>query len=92
MKDWRRVTTNKKMVLGRYIVADPKVCGGRLTFKYTRLDARWVLAYIERGDSPEEVAKAYGLAPIAVQELLDLARQNNRDVFERSVVPPESAT
>src|SRR4051794_35558879 len=39
--------------LGEYIVSAPGVCGGRLTFKYTRLDARWVLAFIEAGESPE---------------------------------------
>ena len=62
--------------LGEHIVSAPHVCGGRLTFKYTRLDARWVLACIEAGESPEAVARDYRLVPEAVQELLRLAADN----------------
>ena len=33
MNNWPDLKVKKKMVLGRYIVADPKVCEGRLTFR-----------------------------------------------------------
>ena len=33
VNDWQKVKTDRKMVLGRYIVADPKVCHGKLTFR-----------------------------------------------------------
>jgi len=35
--------------LGQHIVAAPGVCGGRPTFKYTRLEATMILARLSRG-------------------------------------------
>lgn len=64
--------------LGHYIVAAPGVCGGRPTFKYTRLEATMVLARLARGESVEELVRAYAASQIsaeAIYEAIDLASQ-----------------
>jgi uncharacterized protein (DUF433 family) len=62
--------------LGKYIVAAPGVCGGRPTFKYTRLEVSVILSLVASGEPIEKVVRAYalsGLAPEAVQEAIHLA-------------------
>ena len=59
--------------LGKYVVAAPGVCGGRPTIKYHRLDARHVIGFLERGDSPELIARNYHIPVEAVREASDLA-------------------
>ncbi|MFN8486712.1 MAG: DUF433 domain-containing protein [Caldilineaceae bacterium] len=64
--------------LGQYIVAAPGVCGGRPTFKYTRLEASMILAWLANGETIEEVVKGYArskLTPEAVREAIQLASQ-----------------
>jgi uncharacterized protein (DUF433 family) len=59
--------------LGKYIVAAPGVCGGRLTIKYHRLDALHIIGFLERGDSPELIARNYRIPVAAVNEAVELA-------------------
>lgn len=64
--------------LGNHVVAAPGVCGGRPTFKYTRLEVSFVLAQLATGKTIEQVVQAYSLSrltPEAVQEAIDLANQ-----------------
>lgn len=64
--------------LGKYIVSAPGVCGGRPTFKYTRLEVSAVLALIASGETIEQVVQAYALSqliPEAVREAIRLADQ-----------------
>ena len=59
--------------LGQYVVAVPGVCGGRPTFKYTRLEVSVVLALIAAGETVEQAVQAYalsGLTPEAVREAI----------------------
>ena len=65
--------------LGQYIVAAPGVCGGRPTFKYTRIDVHHVLGLVAAGRTVEQVAHSYDLPVEAVQEALKLAAR----VFDR---------
>lgn len=44
--------------LGKYIVRAPGVCGGRPTFKYTRIEASYILAQLGNGLSPEYLVDA----------------------------------
>lgn len=67
--------------LGEHIVAARGVCGGRPTIKYHRLDARYVVAFVRRGDRPEEVAKNYKIPLAAVNEAVELARVHD---YEKS--------
>jgi hypothetical protein len=41
--------------LGKYIVAAPGICGGRPTFKYTRLEVSVILSLIALGETVEQV-------------------------------------
>ena len=61
--------------LGEYIVAAPGVCGGRPTFKYTRIDVRHALSLLSGGRTVEEVAQSYRVPVAAIQEALDLAAE-----------------
>ena len=64
--------------LGKYIVAAPGVCGGRPTFKYTRLEVSFILALLAAGKTIEQVVQAYSLSrlkPEAIQEAICLANQ-----------------
>jgi uncharacterized protein (DUF433 family) len=64
--------------LGKYVVAAPGVCGGRPTFKYTRLEVSVILSLLASGETVEQVVQAYSLSqltPEAVKEALCLAGQ-----------------
>ena len=65
--------------LGQHIVVAPGVCGGRPTFKYTRIDVRHALGLIATGHTVEQVASGYGIPLQAVQEAIELAA----GVFDR---------
>lgn len=62
--------------LGKYVVAAPGVCGGRPTFKYTRLEVSMILALLESGITVGETIERYSTSKItlkAVQEAILLA-------------------
>jgi uncharacterized protein (DUF433 family) len=64
--------------LGKYVVSAPGVCGGRPTFKHTRLEVSAVLASIASGENIEQVVQAYAHnrpTPEAVREAIRLADQ-----------------
>ena len=64
--------------LGQYIVAAPGVCGGRPTFKYTRLEVSVVLDLLADGWTVEQIVHEYGqsqLTPEAVVEAVRLAKE-----------------
>ena len=67
--------------LGEYVVAARGVCGGRPTIKYHRLDARHIMGFLRRGDTPEEVAENYSIPLEAVHEVIELSRRYD---YERS--------
>ena len=45
--------------LGKYVVAAPKVCGGRPTFKYTRLEVKIILDLMASGWTVEKILSEY---------------------------------
>ncbi len=57
----------------KHIVVAPGICGGRPTFKYTRIDVRHALGLLAAGRTIEQVAMGYSVPVKAVQEALDLA-------------------
>lgn len=62
--------------LGKYVVSAPGVCGGRPTFKYTRLEVSMILSRLAAGKTIEQVVQDYSrshLAPEAVMEAIQLA-------------------
>src|SRR3972149_5083883 len=64
--------------LGKYVVSAPGVCGGRPTFKYTRLEVSMILSRLAAGKTIEQVVQDYArsrLTPEAVMEAIQLANQ-----------------
>jgi uncharacterized protein (DUF433 family) len=59
--------------LGEHIVSAPGVCGGRPTFKYTRIDVHHAMALLSGGWTIDAVAQSYRVPVEAVQEAIDLA-------------------
>lgn len=70
--------TARRKELGRFIVADPKICRGRPTFKGTRVKVVDVLADVERGLSWDFICYRWGDGKIskdAIGEAIHLARR-----------------
>ena len=64
--------------LGKYVVRAPGICGGRPTFKYTRLEPSFILAQLSLGRTVEEVVAAYQPSRVSVEgvyEAIKLANQ-----------------
>jgi uncharacterized protein (DUF433 family) len=60
--------------LGQHIVSAPGICGGRPTFKYTRIDVRHALSLLAAGRSIKQVARGYEIPVEAVQEAIAITR------------------
>ena len=68
--------------IGRYVVIAPGVCGGRPTFKSTRVEVRTILDYLRRGRSIPDVLKSFpSISQAAVEEAIALAAQALTDSF-----------
>jgi uncharacterized protein (DUF433 family) len=77
INDWQKVKTDKKMVLGRYIVADPKICHGKLTFRGTRIFVAHVLEQVAEGMDFESISESWrgSVSHEAIEEAVRLARE-----------------
>lgn len=49
----------KRVELGEYVVADPEICHGQLTFKGTRIMVRSVLFYVGQGKDWDWISQQY---------------------------------
>ncbi len=66
--------TRKRVEFGKYIVADPEICHGQLTFKGTRVLVKDVLYLIAKGKSWDWISDGYhGLPLEAIAEAVRLA-------------------
>ena len=60
--------------IGRYLVIDPQICHGKMTFKGSRVWVEAVLDRIEKGDSVDDVLRNWpDLTREAVEEAIHLA-------------------
>ncbi len=72
-----RTQGEERAELGRYIVAEPAICHGRVTFKGTRVFVADVLADVERGLSWDFIVQRWGggkITKAAIAEAIRLAR------------------
>lgn len=72
----------QRIELGQYMVADPEICHGKLTFKGTRIFVRDVLADVERGLSWDFIMYRWGggkISKAAIAEAVHLARTSFLD-------------
>jgi uncharacterized protein (DUF433 family) len=72
--------SSERVEIGIYLVVDPEICHGQLTFKGTRVPVDTVLTFLGMGDtieqiqedwpniSREAIAEALRLASLALQE------------------------
>lgn len=65
--------------LGDYVVMAPAVCGGRPTFKYTRIEANGALNLMAAGYTLEQIAQRFEVPPQAIAEALRLAALHLRE-------------
>ena len=67
-------------LIGKYIVAALGVCGGRPTFKGTRVEVQTVLDWLCHGLSVGQILEAYPrLSKAAVEEAVQLASRAFRE-------------
>lgn len=63
-----------RRLIGRYLVADPKICHGKLTFAGTRVPVETVLHFLSKGKSMDAILADWPeLTAEAVAEAIELA-------------------
>jgi uncharacterized protein (DUF433 family) len=68
------MSPRKRVEFGKYIVADPEICHGQLTFKGTRIMVKDILYFVARGKSWDWISDGYhGLPHEAIAEAVELA-------------------
>jgi len=83
---------NKRIVINKYIVADPDICHGKPTFKGTRIMVWQVLEMLAEGESFESIRNAF-LTPLTREQIaaaLDYAStltRNNYVVVDTNPIP-----
>ena len=66
----------KRIEINKYIIADPEICHGKLTFRDTRIMVWQVLSMLGHGETIEEILKAFpSLNKKHIQAALDYAGQ-----------------
>ena len=80
----------RALELGNYIVADPKICHGKPTYKGTRIMVWQVLAMLERGESWDYIRQAWPgrVGDEAIAETIHLARASLLDEHGRLAKEP----
>jgi uncharacterized protein (DUF433 family) len=68
---------SKRVELGEYVVADPEICHGQLTFKGTRIMVKSVLFYVGQGKEWDWISEQYfgKVSREAVAEAVKLASE-----------------
>jgi len=64
----------ERVEVGQYLVVDPEICHGQLTFKGTRVPVDTIFAYLEKGYSFEKLHESWPeVQHEAIVEALQLA-------------------
>jgi uncharacterized protein (DUF433 family) len=76
-----------KKKLGRYLVADPKICHGQPTFRGTRILVRDVLEQVAQGTAWASIEKQWrgAVSHAAIAEAVRLANQAFLEQLPESV-------
>jgi len=96
MKSRARTTAGvqqERTAIGRHIVADPRICHGRPTFRGTRILVSQVLEQVASGMAWESIVEEWrGSVPkAAVAEAVRLAAEAFFDHVDRYVLEPPAA-
>jgi uncharacterized protein (DUF433 family) len=75
----------KRIEFGQYIVADPEICHGKLTFKGTRIMVEQVLRMVAKGMDWDEIVKQWrgSITKEAIAEAVVLASNALIEKVER---------
>lgn len=76
---------SKRVEFGEYVVADPEICHGQLTFKGTRIMVKSVLFYVSQGKDWDWISEQYfgKVTREAVAEAVKLASEALVEKTER---------
>jgi uncharacterized protein (DUF433 family) len=82
----------KTTMLGRYIVADPRICHGKPTFRGTRIFVSDVLEQVATGMVWEAIIEQWdgSITKEAIAEAVDLSRQAFLDHVEEYRIEVDS--
>lgn len=71
------IKNTERQILGRHIVADPKICHGKPTFRGTRIMVADVLEQVADGMAWESIVDSWGnsISKEAIAEAVFLARK-----------------
>lgn len=79
----------KAVEVGEYLVVDPRVCHGQLTFKGTRVPVHTVLVYLAKGETIEQILEDWPqLTREAIVEAMRLAAAS---LVEKHELPVKKA-
>lgn len=75
----------QRKLYGKHIVADPKICHGKLTFVGTRIMVWQILEQLAEGMEWDEIVRRWGGAVTreAIQEIVGLSNRALLDHFEK---------
>jgi uncharacterized protein (DUF433 family) len=74
------MSATRRIQLGKYVVADPEICHGQLTFKGTRLLVKDVLYFVAKGEDWGAISvEFYGLPREAIAEAVNLASDGQKE-------------
>jgi uncharacterized protein (DUF433 family) len=75
----------KRKEFGQYIVADPEICHGQLTFKGTRIFVKDVLAMLAKGYDWDRISSEFDgrLSHEAIAEAIELAGKALMEKIEK---------
>jgi len=72
----------KRVVINKYIVADPEICHGKPTFKGTRIMVWQILEMLEHGDTEKEIIEAFpSLIPQHIKAALNYASSLTKEGY-----------
>ena len=78
--------------VGKYLVVDPEVCHGQMTFKGTRVPVDTVLTFLAKGYSVDQMLRSWPeLTRAAVEEAIHLASESLQTCYGPQVQVPEVA-
>ncbi len=67
----------ERVEIGKYLVVDPAICHGQMTFAGTRVPVDTVLTYLARGYSIDQLVRSWPeLSKPAIEEAIFLASQS----------------
>lgn len=80
----------RKIIINKYIVADPEICHGKPTFNGTRIMIWQVLELLAAGETSREILKAFpSLRPAHIKAALEYASSITQEHYAIVNTSPE---